>query len=57
MAKTSSNHRTTWALRSSAMLVLLAWGWPAQALNLGRLQVLSGLGEPLRRMLRILLDR
>ena len=47
MAKTSSNHRTTWALRSSAMLVLLAWGWPAQALNLGRLQVLSGLGEPL----------
>lgn len=47
MANTSSNHRTPWALSASAMLVFLAWSLPAQALNLGRLQVLSGLGEPL----------
>ena len=48
MAKTCSNHRTIWALTSSAALVLLSWSGPAQALNLGRLKVLSGLGEPLQ---------
>ena len=47
MAKKSSKHRTTWALSTSAVLVLSAWSWPVHALNLGRLQVLSGLGDPL----------
>lgn len=47
MAKKSSNHRITWAVSSTALLVLAAWSLPAHALNLGRLQVLSGLGDPL----------
>lgn len=47
MATSSSHNRTSWALRSSVMLVLVAWSWPAHALNLGRLQVLSGRGESL----------
>ena len=47
MAKKHSKHRTTWALSTSAVLVLSAWSWPVHALNLGRLQVLSGLGDPL----------
>lgn len=48
MAQSRCPHRTPWALTSSAALVLLAWSGPAQALNLGRLKVLSGLGEPLQ---------
>ena len=47
MARKSSNHRITWALSSSALLVLAAWSGPTHALNLGRLQVFSGLGDPL----------
>ncbi len=47
MAKKSSKHRIIWALSSSAALVLAAWSGPVHALNLGRLQVLSGLGDPL----------
>lgn len=47
MANKSSKHRITWALSSSALLVLAAWSGPVHALNLGRLQVLSGLGDPL----------
>lgn len=47
MAKKSSKHRIIWALSSSAALVLAAWSEPVHALNLGRLQVLSGLGDPL----------
>ncbi len=54
MASTSSKHRTPWVLSSSALLVLLAWSWPAHALNLGRLQVLSGLGEPLHAEVAVL---
>lgn len=47
MAKKSSKHRIIWSLSSSAALVLAAWSGPVHALNLGRLQVLSGLGDPL----------
>ncbi len=45
-----SNCQKTKNLKMKALsaLVFSAWAWPVVALDLGRLQILSGIGEPLR---------